>query len=97
MSNLTKRAKLEIEVEAILTNYAYGSENGISSRLTADKIVQLVQDTLTGLREPEDAKPWAPFAVNLDHLPTGDDEPFDDLIEEDDEWKGLIDDDEEDS
>ena len=60
---MNRRAKLEVEIETMLINFAFGTETGISSRVMADDIVKMVEDTLSGERDPKDSTPWEAFAV----------------------------------
>lgn len=53
---MPRKARLEIEVEAILIGLRH--TEGWSSRVQADKIVQLVTDTVLGNRIPGETKPW---------------------------------------
>ena len=61
-----KISKLEIEVETLIMKYAHpaSDEDARSSRVTADKIVKLVKETLEGKREPQDSKPWEVLGMN---------------------------------
>lgn len=63
---MDKKTKLQIWIESRINDFAFGWKTdgiGRSSRVTADDILEMVEDVLFNDASVPDSKPWEHFAI----------------------------------